>query len=68
MAVIKEIEERRQREKAKRLKIRAAKELIVKLGNAGVVELSYNGKLVPAFAPDTKTKTLTFTADGLSSE
>ena len=47
---------------------RAAKELIVKLGNAGVVELSYNGKLVPAFAPDTKTKTLTFTADGLSSE
>jgi cytoskeleton protein RodZ len=47
---------------------RAAKELVVKLGNAGVVELSYNGKLMPAFSPETKTKTLTFTADGLSSE
>jgi cytoskeleton protein RodZ len=46
---------------------RATKELIVKLGNAGGVELSYNGKALPRFASDVKTKTLTFTSDGLSS-
>jgi len=46
----------------------AAKELVVKLGNAGVVELSYNGKPLPAFAPDTKTKTITFTPDGQTSQ
>jgi hypothetical protein len=41
----------------------AEKELVVKLGNAGAVELSYNGKPLPRFSADTKTKTLTFTAD-----
>ena len=46
----------------------AAKELVVKLGNASVIELSYNGKPVPSFPPDTKTKTLTITAQGLTSE
>lgn len=46
----------------------AAKELVVKLGNAGVVELSYNGKPLPAFAPDTKTKTIIFTPDGQTSQ
>ncbi|MCU1311147.1 MAG: hypothetical protein JWO20_2272 [Candidatus Angelobacter sp.] len=46
---------------------RAGKELVVKLGNAGGVELSYNGKPLPRFSSDAKTKTLTFTPDGLSS-
>jgi len=46
---------------------RASKELIVKLGNAAGVELSYNGKALPRFASDARTKTLTFTSDGLSS-
>ena len=46
----------------------AAKELVVKLGNASVVELSYNGKQVPSFPLDTKTKTVTITAQGLTSE
>jgi cytoskeleton protein RodZ len=46
----------------------AARELVVKLGNAGVVELSYNGKPVPAFSPETKTKTITFTPDGQTSQ
>jgi hypothetical protein len=46
----------------------AARELVVKLGNAGVVELSYNGKPLPAFAPETKTKTITFTPDGQTSQ
>jgi cytoskeleton protein RodZ len=45
---------------------RAEKELVVILGNAPGVELSYNGKPLPRFASDTKTKTLTFTTDGLT--
>lgn len=43
----------------------AAKEMIVKLGNAPGVELSYNGKALPPFAADQKTRTLTFTPGGL---
>jgi cytoskeleton protein RodZ len=46
----------------------AARELVVKLGNAGVVDMSYNGKPLPAFSPDTKTKTITFTPDGQTSQ
>jgi len=46
----------------------AARELVVKLGNAGVVELSYNGKPLPAFSPDAKTKTITFTPEGQTSQ
>lgn len=45
---------------------RAAKELIVKLGNAPGVQLSYNGKPLPRFSQDSKTRTLTFTPQGLS--
>jgi cytoskeleton protein RodZ len=43
----------------------AAKEMIVKLGNAPGVELSYNGKALPQFPADQKTRTLTFTPNGL---
>jgi cytoskeleton protein RodZ len=46
---------------------RATKEMVVKLGNASGVELSYNGKPLPRFTSDTKIKTLTFTPEGLSS-
>jgi cytoskeleton protein RodZ len=46
---------------------RASKELVVKLGNAAGVELSYNGKALPRFSSDAKTKTLTFTPEGLTS-
>jgi len=49
-------------------KFQAAKEFVVTLGNAGAVELSYNGKAVPAFSPETRTKTLTFTPEGLNTE
>ena len=41
----------------------ANKELIVKLGNAGAVELSYNGKALPKYPPETKTKTISFTTE-----
>src|SRR5205807_2396506 len=44
----------------------ATKELIVKLGNAPGVELSYNGKPLPRFSQDAKTRTLTFTPQGLA--
>ncbi len=49
-------------------KFQASKQLVVTLGNAGAVELSYNGKAVPAFSPETKIKTLTFTPEGLTTE
>src|SRR6185312_3459488 len=44
----------------------ASKELIVKLGNAPGVELSYNGKPLPRFSQEAKTRTLTFTSQGLT--
>lgn len=44
---------------------RATKEMVVKLGNAGGVELSYNGKPLPQFPPEMKSRTLTFTPFGL---
>lgn len=44
----------------------ATKEMIVKLGNAPAVELSYNGKPLPRFSQDSRTRTLTFTSQGLS--
>lgn len=44
---------------------RATKEMVVKLGNAGGVELSYNGKPLPQFPPEMKSRTLTFTPGGL---
>jgi cytoskeleton protein RodZ len=43
----------------------ADKELVVKLGNAAGVELSYNGKTLPAFDADRRTRTLTFTPEGI---
>lgn len=45
---------------------RAQKELVVKLGNAAGVQISHNGKQLPAFSSDTRTKTLTFSPAGLS--
>ncbi len=42
----------------------ASKEMVVKLGNASGVEISYNGKPLSPFGPEDKTKTLTFTPDG----
>lgn len=42
---------------------RAAKELVVRLGNAGGVEISYNGKPMSPFGPEVKMKTLTFTPE-----
>jgi cytoskeleton protein RodZ len=44
----------------------ANKELVVKLGNAPGVELSYNGKSLPRFSQESKIRTLTFTPEGLS--
>ena len=44
---------------------RASKEVVVKLGNAPGVEISYNGKSLPQFPADQKTRTLIFTPDGL---
>jgi cytoskeleton protein RodZ len=43
----------------------ASKAMVVKLGNAPGVELSYNGKSMPSFPADPKTRTLTFTPDGI---
>lgn len=43
----------------------ANKEMVVTLGNAPGVELSYNGKPLPQFPADPKTRTLTFTPEGL---
>lgn len=45
---------------------RASKELVVRLGNAPGVQLSYNGKPLPRFSQDAKTRTLKFTTEGLS--
>ncbi|HUS19916.1 MAG TPA: RodZ domain-containing protein [Terriglobales bacterium] len=44
---------------------RAAKQMVLTVGNAPGVEISYNGKPLPQFPADQKTKTLTFTAEGL---
>ena len=46
----------------------ANKEIVIKLGNAPGVELAYNGKPLPQFdnAERGKTKTLTFTQQGLA--
>jgi cytoskeletal protein RodZ len=41
----------------------ADRELTMKLGNAEAVEITHNGKKVPAFAPGTKTQTVTFTPE-----
>ena len=44
----------------------ASRQLTIKLGNAPGVQLSYNGKPLPRFSQDSKTRTLTFTPEGLS--
>jgi cytoskeleton protein RodZ len=43
----------------------AQKELVIKLGNAEAVELAFKGQKLPQFPSGTKTKTLTFTPQGL---
>ena len=40
--------------------------LDVKLGYAGAVQLSFNGKPLPSFEPGTKEKILRFTPNGLA--
>jgi cytoskeleton protein RodZ len=44
---------------------RAVKQMVLTVGNAPGVEISYNGKALPQFPPDPKTRTLTFTPEGL---
>jgi hypothetical protein len=39
----------------------AEKELVMKFGNAEAIEITQNGQKYPAFAPGTKTRTVTFT-------
>lgn len=43
----------------------AAKEMVVVLGNAQGVDLSYNGTPLPQFASEPRARKLTFTPDGL---
>lgn len=49
----------------------ATKQLVIRLGNAPGVQLSYNGKPLPRFSQDsqsgTKTRTFIFTPEGLAS-
>ena len=45
---------------------RAEKEMVVKLGNASGVDLSYNGKSLPPFPSDAKIRTLTFSPEGVT--
>jgi hypothetical protein len=40
----------------------AEKELVLKTGNAGALELSLNGKRQPVLGKDKEVKTITFTA------
>jgi len=47
---------------------RTAKQMVVILGNAGAVDMTYNGKLLPSFAPDTKYKQLTFESNNPSDQ
>ncbi len=44
---------------------RATKQMVLTLGNAAGVEISYNGQVLPQFPADPKTRTLTFTPEGL---
>jgi cytoskeleton protein RodZ len=45
--------------------IRAAKEIVIKAGNIGALDLYFNGKKLPAQGADGEMKTLTFDATGL---
>ncbi len=44
---------------------RATKQLVLTLGNPAGVEISYNGQTLAPFPADPKTRTLTFTPEGL---
>jgi cytoskeleton protein RodZ len=44
--------------------IRAGKEIVLKTGNAGGIEVSYNGKALGAIGSESETRTLTFTPQG----
>lgn len=44
---------------------KASKEIVVKLGNASGVEVSYNGKPMPPFPSDAKTRTFTISENGV---
>jgi cytoskeleton protein RodZ len=45
--------------------IHAAREIVVKAGNVGALDLEFNGKKLPAQGADGEVKTLTFDATGL---
>jgi len=45
--------------------IQARKEIVIKTGNAGALDISYNGKKVPAPGSYAEVKTLTFDVNGL---
>ena len=45
--------------------VRAQKEIVLTVGNAGGVEVSHNGKALASLGPENKTRTVTFTPDGM---
>jgi len=47
------------------VEIRAQKRVKLTLGNAGGVEVSYNGKALPQLGPENKARTVVFTPQGL---
>lgn len=47
------------------VEIRAQKKVKLVLGNAGGVEISYNGKALPQLGPENKPRTVVFTPEGL---
>ncbi len=45
--------------------VRAERQVVLDVGNAGGVEISYNGKPVAPLGPEGKRRVVTFTADGI---
>jgi len=45
--------------------VRAKSRVVFRTGNAGAVEVSFNGQLQPALGADNQVKTVVFTADGM---
>src|SRR5262249_23362842 len=45
--------------------IKAERQLVLKTGNAGALQVTFNGKQLPTLGKDKQVKTLTFTPEGL---
>ncbi len=45
--------------------VHAEKQVVMEIGNAGGVEISYNGKPVPPLGPEGKRRVVTFTPEGM---